>query len=837
MSDASSAVTYTSVYTNSEPWRYYREDSAETGPLRVIVYRYDGLFIQPVASPSPDYVPRPEHPPSPDYAPLEDQPLPTDASPIATSPDYMVDSDPEEDSKEDPEDDQADYPADGGDGDDEPSDDDDDGDTDDEDPEEEPFDEDDEEYPAPANSSAVPIGDLVLLAGEKEALEADEPTHAPGSPISIPFSQTHLRRARKTVRPEPPMSASMKACIARHAALPSPPLFVPSLQLPLPSPLTTSPTDTGAPLGYRAAEIRMRALLSSTSRRTDIPEADMPPRKRACLITSTPGFEIGESSATGYVITSTWDEIVDKMKEIAPTTLEGVNERVTELDTTVRQMTDKDRPDHRRIAMLMDREAMYSCEAWEFSMDRSSAIAAHIRTLETHVAALITQTTSLQTQLTMALGRIEVLEVRDPEPRRDQLRPAAADQSLPTDASPIAASPDYVADSDPEEDPEDDQADYPADGGDGDNEPFDGDDDGDTGDEDLEEEPFNEDDEEHPAPADSSAVPIRDLVLSAGETEALEADEPTHAPGSPIRAPLGYRAAEIRMRALLSSTYRKTDIPEADMPPRKRACLTTSTPGFEIRESSAAGAARQPGPTESDLRRCRVEQAGYVITDTWDKIVDKMMKIAPTTLEEVNERVTELDTTVRQRTDEFEVASDDLRDTLSVLYLTSTRLRSLLIQGLSNDIYSLIDINKTTKDLWDALARHMLGSEYDEQDKKAAVLYEYETLEATEGELLLDTYIRYLQVINDLNKCGYSKDNCELNFKFLNNLQPEWKQYATNMRHNKSLMDINIDALYNILKQNQGDVNDAMGLTKKIVVVTSDPLALITEKTELRKRK
>nr|GEX19037.1 hypothetical protein [Tanacetum cinerariifolium] len=132
--------------------------------------------------------------------------------------------------------------------------------------------------------------------------------------------------------------------------------------------------------------------------------------------------------------------------------------------------------------------------------------------------------------------------------------------------------------------------------------------------------------------------------------------------------------------------------------------------------------------------------------------------------------------------------------------------RSLLIQGLPNDIYSLIDSNKTAKDLWDALARHMLGSEYDEQDRKAA-------------------------------KCGYSKDNCELNFKFLNNLQPEWKQYATMMRQNKNLMDINIDALYNILKQNQGDVNDAMGLKKKNVVVTSDPLALIAEKTKVSKGK
>nr|GFD12287.1 hypothetical protein [Tanacetum cinerariifolium] len=78
---------------------------------------------------------------------------------------------------------------------------------------------------------------------------------------------------------------------------------------------------------------------------------------------------------------------------------------------------------------------------------------------------------------------------------------------------------------------------------------------------------------------------------------------------------------------------------------------------------------------------------------------------------------------------------------------------------------------------------------------------------------------------------------CELNFKFLNNLQPEWKKYATMMRQNKKLIDINIDALYNILKQNQIDVYDAMGLKKKTVVITSDPLALIAEKTNVSKSK
>nr|GEX56973.1 hypothetical protein [Tanacetum cinerariifolium] len=66
--------------------------------------------------------------------------------------------------------------------------------------------------------------------------------------------------------------------------------------------------------------------------------------------------------------------------------------------------------------------------------------------------------------------------------------------------------------------------------------------------------------------------------------------------------------------------------------------------------------------------------------------------------------------------------------------------------------------------------------------------------------------------------------------------QVEWKQYATMMRQNKNLMDINIDALYNILKQNQGDVNGAMGSKTKTVVITSDLLALIAEKTNVSKK-
>ncbi|GJZ28081.1 hypothetical protein Tco_0572728 [Tanacetum coccineum] len=115
---------------------------------------------------------------------------------------------------------------------------------------------------------------------------------------------------------------------------------------------------------------------------------------------------------------------------------------------------------------------------------------------------------------------------------------------------------------------------------------------------------------------------------------------------------------------------------------------------------------------------------------------------------------------------------------------------------------------------------------------KPIILYVYGDFKATEGETICLYLSSLLTSDYDLKKCGYKKDNCELNYKFLNNLQPEWKHYGTLMRQTKNLMDINIDALYNILKQNQGDVNDAMGYKKKAIMVTSYPLALVAKKTK-----
>nr|GFA03564.1 hypothetical protein [Tanacetum cinerariifolium] len=127
MSSASSAVTYTSIYTDSEPGRVFRgaieelsdggPEESQTPPAPQNEDEHELMFIQ---SHDPDFMPEPIYP---EYIPLEDehilpaeeQPLLPVVSPTTKSTGYIAESDPEEDLEEDEaEDGPVDYPIDGG---------------------------------------------------------------------------------------------------------------------------------------------------------------------------------------------------------------------------------------------------------------------------------------------------------------------------------------------------------------------------------------------------------------------------------------------------------------------------------------------------------------------------------------------------------------------------------------------------------------------------------------------------------------------------------------------------------------------------------------------------
>ncbi|GJT66858.1 hypothetical protein Tco_1018338 [Tanacetum coccineum] len=163
---------------------------------------------------------------------------------------------------------------------------------------------------------------------------------------------------------------------------------------------------------------------------------------------------------------------------------------------------------------------------------------------------------------------------------------------------------------DDEEDPEEDPTDYPADRGDDD-------------DDDAEE-------EEHLAPADpkrfaysADRIPILLIALKASLPNPPPSRFLSHYSSTTPQIPLhhylyhhhhpialhmlrdlwGSRSCWIRQRDALPFPVHETEMLEICLPLRKRPRHTTPGPGYEVGESSTAGAARQFGPTtaEADL--------------------------------------------------------------------------------------------------------------------------------------------------------------------------------------------------------------------------------------------
>ncbi|GKB47811.1 hypothetical protein Tco_0898564, partial [Tanacetum coccineum] len=297
MSSATSDVTYTSVYTDSEPGRaFWGADDEEAH--------------------DPDYVLEPIYP---EYIPSEDeheflaeeQPiLPVD-SPTAESPGYVTKSDPKEDPEEyeddETEDGPVNYPMDGGD-----DGDDDDGDSsrdDANDEDEDDKDEEEEEHLAPADSAVVvPVDEPVFPS------EGTKPAS-----ISLPpEAEVERLLAMTTPSPSPPISLSPPSAGGRLARITSTQALIDAVTTALPLP-PLPPSLYIPPL---------------VDRRDDIPESE-PTKGRGIdyRFVSTVDAEERRQGIRddGYGIRDTWVDPVEAVPEIAPMIVGEVNTRVTEL--------------------------------------------------------------------------------------------------------------------------------------------------------------------------------------------------------------------------------------------------------------------------------------------------------------------------------------------------------------------------------------------------------------------------------------------------------------------------------------------------------------------------
>ncbi|GJR85731.1 hypothetical protein Tco_0209742 [Tanacetum coccineum] len=468
MSSATSAVTYTSVYTNSEPgrafWGANDEEISEGGIPWVIVLGYDGLPMQPVAPPSPDYIPGPEDPQTPlvpqdedkrepmfvqahdpdyvpepiypEYIPLEDehefpaeeQPLPLVDSLTAESPGYVTESDPEEDLEE-YEDDETEDGL-------------------DEDDEDE--DEEEEEYLALADSAII--------------VPVDEPVFPPeGTEPVIPPPSTNITiGARITVRPQTSISLPPEAEVERLLAMttpsPSPPISLspPSAGERL-ARCTTPPAHSSPLLPSSGCPTLIQTLrIASTQALIDAVTAALPsPLLPPHLIhTSTfEPYEVGESSTArptsgrgidyGFVSTVDVEERrqgIDMVTELAElhehdtqdlyALLEDAQDRGSVYHSEFLDMDSQagpiytygDRMTLQETVWMVEEEAYASQEAWAHSIGLSQATHQELQTHRDHVYAHETHLQAHQTQLQL---QSRVVSLREQQRRARQPGPEA----------------------------------------------------------------------------------------------------------------------------------------------------------------------------------------------------------------------------------------------------------------------------------------------------------------------------------------------------------------------------------------------------------------------------
>ncbi|GKD43362.1 hypothetical protein Tco_1268007, partial [Tanacetum coccineum] len=128
---------------------------------------------------------------------------------------------------------------------------------------------------------------------------------------------------------------------------------------------------------------------------------------------------------------------------------------------------------------------------------------------------------------------------------------------------------------------------------------------------------------------------------------------------------------------ILPPVDHKEDIIEAELPPRKRLCLTAPTSRYEVEESLTAA----PRPTRghradygfistmgAEIRRQRAEEVSYGIRDVWVDPTEAVEEVAPTTLKGFNAKVTELAAVQEQDTQDVYAVIEDTQDRQTQLF-------------------------------------------------------------------------------------------------------------------------------------------------------------------------
>ncbi|GJY65914.1 hypothetical protein Tco_0468152 [Tanacetum coccineum] len=94
-------------------------------------------------------------------------------------------------------------------------------------------------------------------------------------------------------------------------------------------------------------------------------------------------------------------------------------------------------------------------------------------------------------------------------------------------------------------------------------------------------------------------------------------------------------------------------------------------------------------------------------------------------------------------------------------------------QGLSKDIYKLINYNIEAKAIWDNVKMLLVGSELTKKDIESQLYDEFECFKMLPGENINEYYVWFHKLVNDMRNIRMTMPNIQINSKFVNNMSPE----------------------------------------------------------------
>ncbi|GJU45642.1 retrovirus-related pol polyprotein from transposon TNT 1-94 [Tanacetum coccineum] len=133
---------------------------------------------------------------------------------------------------------------------------------------------------------------------------------------------------------------------------------------------------------------------------------------------------------------------------------------------------------------------------------------------------------------------------------------------------------------------------------------------------------------------------------------------------------------------------------------------------------------------------------------------------------------------------------------------------NILLLGLPVDIYTLINHDRTAKEIWDRVKELMEGTEMTKQEREPMLYDEFDKFISQPEESIYSYYLRYAKLINDINMIPMFMSNMQINTKFLNHLQPEWSRFVTAAKQARDLHIVKFDQLYAFLKHNEKDAKE-----------------------------